>query len=78
MNIPSFTAEASLVKMSGSYRTVGNLHQASGVIHPAQIPSPDLPIPRLPGDYPFCYYVCHEFCHPRLGVCYRMCYLRCQ
>jgi len=56
---------------------VMNTSQAGGGINPAQVLSSDVSILDPPGNYPFCYYVCHEFCRPPHGGCYRWCYLHC-
>jgi hypothetical protein len=47
MNMPGFTAEASLYRTSAHYHLVTNLGQAEGGIHPAQFGS--LVGPFVPG-----------------------------
>ena len=53
MNIPGFTAEASLYKTEGNYRMIGLQDRGNGNIHPAYAPwavpfRPGLP-PRIAG-----------------------------
>ncbi len=44
MNMPGFTAEASLFRASEHYHMPDNFEQAGGAVYPAQIPVPDGPI----------------------------------
>ena len=73
MNIPGFTAEASLYGKSGNYRTAGAHTQADGAIQPAifdrsQRPSPyecarctDECLRACPFEEP--YYICKHNCN---------------
>jgi hypothetical protein len=93
MNIPGFTAEAALCKMSNCYQMIADFAQRAEIIAPAQfggMPGPDGPdFPDFPGipDVPkrplfrICYYPCHEVCVPRFlgfpGFCFYPCRQRC-
>ena len=81
VNMPGFTAEASLYDLHAPYRTAGAVNAARG-IYPAQFddePIPDLPRLR-PGD---CAELCGGFCarrcapSPRPYLCLVLCFPPC-
>jgi hypothetical protein len=90
MNIPGFSAEASLYKENDCYLMTVNFAQREGIIAPAQfgeVPSPDrLDFPDIPGipqiliphlSHRLCFYPCRPICFGG-GRWNRLCFYPCR
>jgi len=77
MNMPGFTAEASLYKTSRHYSMAGTVDQSSGTIYPAILRGANcfrncLNSLCVREDDPYCYDNCQCICH---GIPGRTCWL---